>query len=97
MQGRDPTSAWRLHEFVRLMVIIHLKRETLLTQFHSLTFKQCGQFLIINTSYACLKTKEKVKWAVGLPKGTLHLEALMESLHTHTHTQEGDTLSLFHT
>ena len=38
-------------------------------------------------------TKEEVKWNVGLPIGTLHHEALMESLHTHTH-EEGDTLSL---
>ena len=30
---------------------------------------------------------------MGLPIGTWHHEALMESLHTHTH-KEGDTLSL---
>ena len=40
-----------------------------------------------------LWTKEEVQWNVGLPIGTLHHEALMESLHTHTH-KEGDTLSL---
>ena len=38
-------------------------------------------------------TKEEVQWNVGLPIGTLHREAFMESLHTHTH-KEGDTLSL---
>ena len=41
-------------------------------------------------------TKEEVKWNVGLPIGTLHHEALMESLHTHKH-KEGDSLSLLHT
>ena len=34
-----------------------------------------------------------MKWDVGLPNGSLHHEALMESLHTHTH-KEGDSLSL---
>ena len=32
---------------------------------------------------------------MGLPIGTLHHEALMESLHTHTQ-KEGDTLSLLY-
>ena len=34
-----------------------------------------------------------MNWNVGLPIGILHHEALMESLHTHTHN-EGDILSL---